>query len=267
MELLRSLFPRKKESPSQTRDFLPNTDVEGLDNEALLVCIRQVLALLRRRRCAANHLGLDNPFHERGLDWQTRAWYLDNGSSEEELVASLQSDLIALLENPGRVSAALRERIIFTSYFSGQLEDYYEYGVDVEPLIFSSEGSPINFRNTLFDKISFPRRMELIASFDPEPKGHRHQIRYFRVLLFAYSLAHMLQASADPATQAAAKLLLQDEAEFARGLVTVKSCADTTGINFGNLPLDENLLYSKDKVSESVDLFERYVHYAQELFD
>lgn len=56
--------PWQKNVPThKSHDFAPNEEVEALAGEELLLFIRQLLMLSRRRRCATNHLGQDDPFN------------------------------------------------------------------------------------------------------------------------------------------------------------------------------------------------------------
>jgi len=247
--------------------FTPDKNVEVLSADETLLLTKQLMTLSRRRRCAINHMGVDDPFDHQTLDWEIMSWYLNNGYTQENVVQALESDLIAILENPNEISLALQKRIIFTDYFSpGQLVDHYNYG-DIHPFTFKTEGSTVNFRDTLFDQINFPERVATVISFDPEIKGHRHQIRYFRSLLATYSLAHLIdQKTTNLQTQQAINLLLQDELALAKGWITTKNHADKLEIDFINLPPDESLLYNQDKVYESAFLLTRYSDHSTRLF-
>jgi len=269
-QFISSIFPSRpgrEQEPIFRSSFTPNTDVEALTTDETLLTTRQLMTLSRRRRCAANHLGLNNPFSERFLDSDITNWYLNRGYTQEHLAQVLGADLIAILENPTQISQALQKRIILTGYFSyGELVDHYDYG-DIHPFTFKTEETTVNFRDTLSDRMSFPQRIATVISFDPESRGHKHQIRYFRALLAAYSLAHILKKSTtDVATQQAIELLLQDEVELARGWVTTKKHAEELGINYLNFPPDENLLYSQDKVLESGYLFREYSNHSSVRF-
>lgn len=200
------------------------------------------------------------------MDLCIQIWYRQR-CSKEECFSLLESDIVTLLANPEQISDVFKSRIILTNYFSRshQLEDCYGYG-DIEPALFLSDGKSISFRDTLFDRVDFPQRVQLITSFDPEPKGHKHQIRYFRVLLSAYSMAHALKAiSTDVNVQQVVDFLLKDEIELARGWMTAKNRANNIGLNPREFLPDESMLYSTAKVQESASLFEIYARYAQRL--
>jgi len=257
----------KEQQPISISSFTPDTDVEALTTNKTLLLTRQLMTLSRRRRCAINHMDVDNPFDHQTLDWEIIRWYLNNEYTQENITQALQSDLIAILENPTEISLTLQKRIIFTDYFSpGQLVDYYNYG-NIHPFTFKTKETTVNFRDTLFDRISFPERVATVISFDSEIRGHKHQIRYFRSLLATYSLAHLIdQKTTDSKTQQAVDLLLQDELTLAKGWITTKNHADNLGIDFMNLPPDKNLLYSQDKVYESAFLLTSYSDHSKRLF-
>lgn len=266
--LLPKKLGKEKEAVSLPT-FMPDKDVEALGDDESLFFTRQLMTLARRRRCAVNHMGELDPFLERGLDWKVKRWYLGNGYSENNVEQALQSDLIAVLEDSAQISKALKRRIILTDYFTGgwgqePLKDEYGYG-DINPFQFESRGTVVDFRDTLFDKMSFPERVDTIISFDPEIRGHRHQIRYFRGLQVAYSLAHLVSQKSEGGVQQAVDLLLEDELALARGWITTANRIDRPKDLWALLP-DESLLYSQDKVYESAHLLYRYSDSSEKLF-
>jgi len=195
---LRSIFgggSAKERGGRLSRSQVFDEEVSKLNYDETLLLTRYLMTLARRRRCATNHLGGDIP-NERGLDGMLGGWYYQNGYTDADALDVMAADLEAITQNATQTSEVVNRRVLWTDYFSNgeQLEDYYSYG-KINPFTFGSHGGPISLRDTLFDRMGFPGRVSTIISFDPEIKGHRHQIRYFRALLTAYSLAHILGSS------------------------------------------------------------------------
>ncbi len=239
-----------------------DVEVERLGYEETLLLARHLMTLARRRRCATNHLG-EYATRERGLNWQLEGWYYINGFTDaDDAHSKMLDDLEAIAQDPDQTSRTIKERVILTNYFSerGELEDCYSYG-EINPFIFETEGRIVGLRDTLFDQMDFPSRVSTIVSFDPEIRGHKHQIRYFRSLLVAYSLAHILNdrgIESDPIT-----IFLQDERALANGWLAVAQRMKSFSITPDGLPPDENFLYDHGKVSESAMLFNGYCHLSE----
>jgi hypothetical protein len=232
-------------------------EVERLGYEETLLLARYLMTLARRRRCATNHLG-EYATKERALDWRLEGWYYKNGYTDADTAHSkMLDDLGAITEDPAQISEVIRKRVILTDYFSdrGKLEDCYSYG-EINPFIFEAEDGIVSLRDTLFDQTDFLSRVSTIISFDPEIRGHKHQIRYFRSLLVAYSLAHILSdrgIESDSITTC-----LQDEQALANGWLAVAQRMKNFSIRPDELPPDESFLYDQGKVSESAMLFDEY---------
>lgn len=244
--------------------FIIDRSIAELDPSSILQLTRQTLALSRRRRCATEHLGGDLS-DERSVAYAIGSWYLDNGFDRQNMASTAFSDLQAIYTNPTHVSDVLKKRILLTRYFSstGKLEDCYDYG-NIEPFIFENErAGRIELRETFHDRLSFPQRVETVISFNPETKGFKHQIRYFRALLATYGLARLLSMKGikDPLIDA----VYTDEKTFAQGWLSLAKRMKELSIDPWQLPPDESLLYSQDKVEESAMLFGMYVDYSKEL--
>ena len=244
--------------------FMTDRSIAELDPVSTLQLTRQTLALSRRRRCATEHLE-GNLINETSVASSIESWYLDNGFDRKNMASAAFSDIQAIYNNPTHVSDTLKRRILLTRYFSrtGELEDYYDYG-NIEPFIFESErAGKIELRETFHDSLSFPQRVETVISFNPETKGFKHQIRYFRALLATYGIAYLLSIKGikDPLIDA----IYTDEKAFAQGWVSLAKKMKELSIDPWQLPPDESLLYDEHKVAESAMLFSIYVAYSQEL--
>lgn len=243
-----------------------DSEVERLDRDETSLLVRHLMTLARRRRCATNHLD-ENVYDERRLDWSLKNWYRKNGYADEgSALDRMSDDLEAIIEDPALVGEAIKKRIILTDYFSrkGKLEDHYSYG-DINPFIFGNEDKSVSLRDTLFDRMDFPTRISTIISFDPEVRGHKHQIRYFRSLLVAYSLAHILND--EGVRNDSIRVLLRDERALANGWLAVAQRMDNFLIKPKGLAHDENFLYSQNKVYESAELFNRYRYFSEKILE
>ncbi len=257
-------FKAEKGSSSRVSAFIIDRSVAELDLTSMLPLTRQALALSRRRRCATEHLDGDLT-DERSVAFALESWYLNNGFNKENASSTMLSDLHAIYDNPTHVSDTLKKRILLTDYFSktGKLEDCYEYG-DIEPFIFESErAGEFGLRETFHDRLSFPQRMETIISVNPETKGFKHQIRYFRALLATYGIARLL--SMEGINDPLINIVYTDEKAFAQGWISLAKKMKELSINPYHLPPDESLLYSQDKVEESAMLFDMYTSYSHKL--
>ncbi len=144
------------------------------------------------------------------------------------------------------------------------MEDHYSYG-DINPFIFRNEDESVSLRDTLFDRMDFPTRISTIISFDPEMRGHKHQIRYFRSLLVAYSLAHISNDRGEESDSI--RVLLRDERALANGWIAVARRMDNFFIKPKGLPPDENFLYDQNKVYESAVLFDTYRYFSEKILE
>lgn len=255
---------RTENGGSVAPGFMIDRSIAELDHSSTLQLTRQTLALSRRRRCATEHLDGDLS-DERSVAFALSSWYLNNGIDRKNVASTALSDLQAIYNNPIKVSDTLKKRILLTKYFSEtrELEDCYKYG-NIEPFVFESErDGKIELRETFHDKLSFPQRVEMVVSFNPETRGFRHQIRYFRALLATYGIARLLSLEGikDPLID----VVYTDEKAFAQGWLSLAKKMEELSINPYRLPPDESLLYSQDKVHESAMLFEMYTAYSGEI--
>lgn len=237
--------------------FERDNNVAELDFDSTTILTRKLMTLSRRRRCATEHLEGTIGMEE-SIDFALTYWYLKNGSNEENLLQVIQSDLRAINSDPTQVSRALKKRVLLTRYFSPtkKLEDCYSYG-NIEPFVFESDRlGKFSLRDTFYDRLTFPQRINTVVSFDPEVKGHKHQIRYFRALLASYSLARILVKIGlrDPVVDS----FVSDELALATGWLTLANRLKKLSIDPQQLPPDESLLYDQDKVNESAMLFDLY---------
>ncbi len=254
---------RSKEGVT-TGGFTADRNIAELDISSTLQLTRQTMTLSRRRRCAGEHLDAF-PTEEGMLPFQLSSWYAENGFNEQSMIDQMSADLKAVSNNPTQVSDTLKKRVLLTKYFSrtGDLEDCYDYG-NIEPFVFESDRfGKFGLRETLHDIMSFPQRVEAVISFDPEPKGSKHQIRYFRALLASYAIAHYLHMKKikDPHLD----IFLSDEVALARSWVSLVKKIQKLSIDPYGLSPDESLLYERGKVSESAMLFNRYSEISEEL--
>ncbi len=259
-----SVFGGRGKESGGGNEFILDRSIAELDYASTFQLTRQTMALSRRRRCGGEHLGAD-PTEERMLPVLLGSWYMENGFDEQSMLYQMQSDLNAISNNPTRVSDALKRRVLLTRYFSrtGQLEDVYGYG-DIEPFVFESEvAGRVGLRDTFQDRLTFPRRVETVISFDPDAKGHKHQIKYFRALLASYAIAQYLRFSGvkDPNLD----VFLTDEQLLARGWLSLARKMQQFSLDPFKLPQDDSLLYNKSKVSESAMLFNRFAEISEEL--
>jgi len=266
MEFLRrfSDYLSGQRRSGEIRNTPQEISVEMLDKESTLVLARQTMTLSRRRRCAVDHLGGDLT-NEGSLMFALGSWYLEHGITKEAVADWALSDLRAIYEDPTKVSETLKKRILLTNYFSenGELEDCYDYG-NIEPFIFESEKTgKIGIRDTFYDKLPFAQRVDTVISFNPEVKGFKHQIRYFRALLTTYGLAYMSNRYRfrDPLIDAT----FADEKALASGWLTLDKTMKKFSIDPFQLPTDESLLYNSDKVDESASLFKMYTYHSRDL--
>jgi hypothetical protein len=247
-----------------TTGFIPDRSVAELDLNSTLQLARQTLMLSRRRRCATEHLDGDL-IYESSVAFALESWYSHHGVSREDVAAVALSDLQAIYNNPKDVNDTLKKRILLTRYFSrtGELEDCYEYG-DIEPFIFESEGAgKIGLRETFHDRLPFPQRVETVVSFNPETKGFKHQIRYFRALLASYGIARLLSAKGvrNPLIDA----VQTDEKALAHEWLSLAKKMKELSIDPWQLLPDESMLYDDYKVAESAMLFNMYTASSQRL--
>jgi hypothetical protein len=266
MEFLRRLsdYLSGQKGSGEFRSIPRDVSVEALDKESTLVLARQTMTLSRRRRCAVDHLGGDLT-NEGSVMFALERWYLEHGFTKEAVALQALSDLRAIYEDPVKVSETLKKRILLTNYFSdtGSLEDCYDYG-DIEPFIFESEKTGrIGIIDTFYNKLSFAQRVNTVISLNPEVRGFKHQIRYFRTLLTTYGLAYMsnrygLKDSLIDATFA-------DEKALAVGWLTLDKTMKKYSIDPSQLPPDESLLYNANKVAESASLFKMYTYRSRDL--
>jgi hypothetical protein len=224
------------------------------------------MALSRRRRCATEQLDGDLT-SERSILFALGSWYLNNGLSRDDMAPAMLTDLNAIYNSPDQISDVLKKRILLTRYYSkiGEPEDCYGYG-NINPLVFQNGGTiSVGLRDTFSDVIPFVQRIETVVSFDPETRGSKHQIRYFRALLATYGITHLLtmEGIKDPVVDA----VHADERAFAKGWLSLAKKMEELSIEPFDLSVDKNLLYNSGKVAESAMLFNTYVDYSKELLD
>ncbi len=263
--VLTSHFNSRKESDGGYGS-IPDNSILELDPDSILQLTRQTMALARRRRCATEQLDGDLT-SERSILFALGSWYLKNGLTRDDMAPAILTDLTAVYNSPDQISYVLKKRILLTRYYSktGEPEDCYHYG-NIDPFAFQSGGAiPVGLRSTFHDVMPFAQRIGTIISFDPETRGFKHQIRYFRTLLAAYGMAHLLtmEGIKDPVVDA----VHADERAFAKGWLSLAKKMEELSINPFDQPPDENLLYKKSKVAESAMLFNTYVDYSKELLD
>lgn len=254
MRFLRAMFSGNHERSAYSDGVIPDSDVEALDQNGLLDHTRKLMTLSRRRRCAAEQMGASSLLHEGQINTSLIGWYMHSGLSVSDAYQAMQKDLVALTHDPSTVSPILQTRVLLTN----EEEDIYNYG-QVDPFNFSSNERGLTLRDTLNDHLRFPDRVSTITSFDPEVRGHRHQIRYFRALLVAYSMAHVLQAKTrDPQCREDVITFLEDEKALASGWFTTVQQLQKLSVDPKNFEPDECLLYSREKVYESAALLYIY---------
>ncbi len=238
----------------QKPDLSMDPLVDNLALNQVQQLLPQVMTLARRRSCASEQIGQTIFAREDNIASLLTNWYLLDGWKKTDLPEIMRSDLECVLSPDPHPTSTLQQRVLLSNVGS-QTIDAYEYG-QINPFQFHVSTHKVSFADTLAPSMDFSARVQTIISFDGEPKGHKHQIRYFKALLSAYALADILESQDMSNDQN--KILLKDRKSFATSWVTFAQRVRTLGINPHTLTPDANLLYSLGKVHESAYLFETY---------